>query len=102
MGFPKLTKEEIEKLKIVDAFKLHDECFFIIAEAPSNRNYSFDVNNKDRRYLMGIIFTYPIDVQKTMWEYIIKNFILHKERKRWIKNVQEWLEQVSLEDNIVS
>jgi hypothetical protein len=101
MGFLKVTKEELAQMRIIDAFKLHDECFFTIIEAPSKRDYSFDVDNKDRRYLMGIIFTYPIDVQKSMWEYIIKNFILHKERKRWIKNVQDWLQQIALDDNIL-
>ena len=100
MPFPKLTKEEIEKLKIVDGFKLHRDCLFLIVEAPG-RVYSFDVHNKDRRYLAGIVFTYPIEAQKIMWQYIIKNFILPRERERWIKEMRDWLEQIKLDENIL-
>jgi len=100
MPFPKLTKEEIEKLKIVDGFKLHRDCIFLIVEAPG-RSYSFDIYNKDRRYLAGIVFTYPIGLQKAMWRYVIKNFILPKEREKWIKEMSDWLEQIKLDENIL-
>ena len=36
-----------------------------------------------------------------MWKYPIKNFILPKERKRWIKALTDWLEQLKLEDNVL-
>lgn len=101
MGFPKLTEEEIKKLKIVEGFKLHEDCLFLIVEAPSKRTYVFDVNNLDRRFFAGIIFTYPISLQKAMWHYVIKNFIKPKERERWCRDLQFWLSQVELEDNLV-
>jgi len=99
--FPELEREELSELRIVYGMKLHRDCLFLIIEAPGRR-YQFDLENKDRRYLMGIVFTYPKKVQKAMWYYVVKNIILPEERKRWIKEMEQFLEQVKLDDNISS
>ena len=101
MNFSELTKEELAFLKLVYGLKIHEDCFFLIVEAPGKRNYPFDEQKLDRRYLAGIVFTYPIPVQKAMWEYVIKNFILEKERLKWINELENWLQQLKLDDNII-
>jgi len=97
----KLTKDEIAKLKIVDGEWVSQNTYFLIIEAPSNMNYRFDTEKRDRRYLAGLFFTYPKDVQKMMWQYVIKNFILPRERKRWIEEITEWLKQSEFGDSVL-
>jgi len=101
MKFQRLDKKTLEALKISDGFELHPDCLFLIVEAPSRRSYTTEIQNKDRRYLAGIIFTYPIELQKAMWEPVIKNFVLSHERKRWISDIESWLKQTEFGDNIL-
>jgi len=94
MGFPELTEKELDDLKVVGGYKLHKNCLCLIVEAPSDRNYPPDIAKKDKRYLTGIVWTFPFDYQLEMLEYVIDNKVRDGPRREYIGKVETLLEKL--------
>lgn len=95
MGFPKINEKELENFKIISGHKLHNNCFHIIIELPSNRKYPLDIAKKDKRYLMGIIWTFPFELQLELLKLIINNKVRNNAKLQYIKKVQELLNELN-------
>lgn len=94
MAYPKLTDEDIKNFKIVDGYKLHNNCYCLIIELPSNRNYPSDISERDKRYLTGIIWTFPFKYQLELLRLVIDNKVRDHARQEYIEMVEELLNKL--------
>jgi len=81
--------------KIIYEKKIHNDAYFIIIEAKGERDYPRYIKDKDKKFLMGIVFTYPFDIQKEMLRLVLENIVKPSEREKWISYFEELLREVS-------
>jgi len=102
MGFDKIPPEELKNFKVVDAYKLHNDCYCIVVELPSARNYPRDIAERDHRYLTGVIWTFPFDYQLDLLKLVIGNKVRPSARNEYIGKVQGLLNELKPFENLGS
>jgi len=101
-GFPHLSKEELSKLKIIDGYKLHTNCLCLTITAPSTPGRYTDkkLQEKDRRFLTGIVWTFPFDYQLELLELVLDNKVYDQPRNEYIDDVVALCDRLRPENQV--
>jgi len=92
-GFRQLTKEELQEFKIIDGYKINEQCYNIIIQLPPtpNRYKNKILQEKAVRFLTGVVWTFPFTYQLNILNKVIDAKIFPNARKFYIEKTKQAL-----------